>query len=582
VQQEMKSIYTYNVGLETGYTVPSYFSSISGCSIAEITWPTGVNGTQLTHHFYPSIFYKDQLFQAGQLTEQSDYKKSGSSYILVRDIINTWTTFHNQDNVVVGLKLTSLSHHTGCLVTGDPECVYQYFNILWNTGVKKLTNSVETLYKSDSSVESTKTTVNEYGMINSTTGHTFVTKEKLVESNGDTVWQSNRYLPEVYSSPSGVYQTMKSMNMINAPLEVIKGRTVGSSNYYTGSSVYSYSNYANIPKIYQIKDLQLSSPSLTYTNMTDSRLKTEGTFNSYDQNGNLITATPTDNISTGYLWGYNGKYVIAKVLNAQNLIVYTNGSTTNDLVFQSNSFNGVTSTFTQTSVGNIVLTISYGQYPGTSKNANFNYTLTGPSSQTGSLCVSSGTGCGTTSNTITNSSWPSGSYTLYVVPVVNDAASSVVHFTYSYTAQSVSSTTTEFYYQGFEEYSGATLTSSSLPSYAGKYFKTGSFTVPFTIPNSRSYIIEYHYWNGSKWVSMSRSYTSNMTLSDGSAFDEIRVYPKDAQMTSYTYDPLVGMTSTTDEGNVTTFYEYDNFGRLKSIKDDDGHILKTYEYHYKQ
>ncbi len=53
-----------------------------------------------------------------------------------------------------------------------------------------------------------------------------------------------------------------------------------------------------------------------------------------------------------------------------------------------------------------------------------------------------------------------------------------------------------------------------------------------------------------------------------------------AMVTTYTYTPLVGMTSSTDPKGVTTWYEYDNFGRLKCIKDDDQKILKQFDYRY--
>ncbi len=66
------------------------------------------------------------------------------------------------------------------------------------------------------------------------------------------------------------------------------------------------------------------------------------------------------------------------------------------------------------------------------------------------------------------------------------------------------------------------------------------------------------------------------------SLDQIRrSLPSDSQMTFYTYDPLVGVTSITDEkGNVSYFY-YDAFNRLKFIKDSNGNIIKEYEYHYK-
>ncbi|MCG8307378.1 MAG: hypothetical protein MI975_08295 [Cytophagales bacterium] len=53
-----------------------------------------------------------------------------------------------------------------------------------------------------------------------------------------------------------------------------------------------------------------------------------------------------------------------------------------------------------------------------------------------------------------------------------------------------------------------------------------------------------------------------------------------ALISTYTYDPVIGMTSQTDPTGVTTYYDYDNFGRLESIQDHSGDMVKVYEYHY--
>ncbi|HEY4108234.1 RHS repeat domain-containing protein [Puia sp.] len=51
-----------------------------------------------------------------------------------------------------------------------------------------------------------------------------------------------------------------------------------------------------------------------------------------------------------------------------------------------------------------------------------------------------------------------------------------------------------------------------------------------------------------------------------------------AQITTYTYSPDYGMTSSTDPAGVTTYYDYDAFGRLMNVRDLNRNIIKRYIY----
>jgi len=54
----------------------------------------------------------------------------------------------------------------------------------------------------------------------------------------------------------------------------------------------------------------------------------------------------------------------------------------------------------------------------------------------------------------------------------------------------------------------------------------------------------------------------------------------DAEVSTYTYKPLVGLTSIIDPREVTTYFNYDNFGKLQNIKDNSNKILSDFTYHY--
>ena len=65
--------------------------------------------------------------------------------------------------------------------------------------------------------------------------------------------------------------------------------------------------------------------------------------------------------------------------------------------------------------------------------------------------------------------------------------------------------------------------------------------------------------------------------------NQLRNHPHfiSSQVTTMTYDPIIGVTSQTDPRGYTTYYEYDQQHRLEYVKDPDGHIYSANEYYYK-
>lgn len=108
-------------------------------------------------------------------------------------------------------------------------------------------------------------------------------------------------------------------------------------------------------------------------------------------------------------------------------------------------------------------------------------------------------------------------------------------------------------------------------------------TVPYTIAGTKAgFPAKGRTVNGWTYFEHRVTGINNISISGSGYIDELRFYPESAQMSSFTYEPGIGLTSQCDSKNQVTYYDYDSSGRLKLVKDQDGKILKQYDYQYQQ
>jgi len=133
---------------------------------------------------------------------------------------------------------------------------------------------------------------------------------------------------------------------------------------------------------------------------------------------------------------------------------------------------------------------------------------------------------------------------------------------------------------------------------------SSSYPITGTMAAGRTYVVSYWLHNGSVTVTTNTGSASpvtgaayngwtyvehvlpagstQVTLSSaaGANIDELRLFPKDALMTTFTYIPLVGGNSQCTSSNQFTFYQYDGFSRLVNVMDMGGNIVKNFKYNY--
>jgi YD repeat-containing protein len=286
-----------------------------------------------------------------------------------------------------------------------------------------------------------------------------------------------------------------------------------------------------------------------------------------------------EGVNKSYQWGYNNSLPVAEVTNAQNTkhnefnYPYASIAISNSASMTQYT---ISKTFTVGAFGSVSLSLGKTLSSGSnSVYADYSGTL-----GSGTLTLTYYSQCGYTSAYF-NNVMP-GTYTINItvrstpVNMTMDLCGEIL-----YPAAPTTQLTgiTEFFYEGFEE---GTATGTATP-HTGKKYLIGDYTTTFVKPNARNYIVEYWYLHQvtNQWTYKYDTYVNGMPLTDGTAIDNVRIYPSDARMKSYTYEPTLGISSVIDENGSVMYYTYDSFGRLSYIKNDKGGIEKQYGYNYK-
>ena len=245
--------------------------------------------------------YIDRGWTRGYPTRVDAYEKKNGEFSLVKRTVYEYSTFKKQKNVV-GFKAFANFNTTNKIVGGvvtstTADGLFQYTDIIAETGLVKLTGVKETIFSNGNSVE--QITANFY---NNLDNQYEISASYQTNSDGSTLKKSFKYPKDINLN---TYMTMADRNMLSQVIIT----TDSINNKFLQESETVYSSWLS----------PFSSPLIAPSGMTVKRgtsaKETEFTYHNYDRYGNLQYVSRYDADPVVYLWGYNYQYPIAEIKN---------------------------------------------------------------------------------------------------------------------------------------------------------------------------------------------------------------------------------------------------------------------------
>ncbi len=500
-----------------------------------------------------AIYSYDYSYKRGLLLDRTVYNANGNK---VTEIANTYTGLNATPTV------TSYGYRT--VGWGAYTNTYEYYS----THIEnyRLTQTV----KKDFDQANTASYVQRTYSFSYCPNLRSISSSTTTDSKGSTRTETfyhadDTNIPLLAAGEQSAITTMVQGNRTNILIHETDTRN--------GVVHQVHNSYGLIPMSLSSNHVYLSAVS----GYTGNTLVKQQVYQFDPNTSNLLSLYVAGSKPISYQYLYGSSLMCVEAVNASRSIVNSiQPQSTAGYVFMSGS-SSQTATFTTSTTGAITVAMPPGSYLGQSGGATcyFQFSLSGPSVQSGYLCNSSVSGytCGPT-NSITYPSMPAGTYTISVFVVTNTATSTSIPVTYNYMGTGlVTTTTSEFFYEGFEQLGNVTTS-----GHTGHASYSGTYGVYFTPPNSRSYVIQWWNYANGVWNFNEQPYTGSTTLTG--QIDDVRIFPTDAQLTTFSFDPQLGITGVTDSTGRSTSFQYDPLGRVNLVLDNDQNILKKFDYEY--
>ncbi|MEM9337087.1 MAG: hypothetical protein AAGA66_00035 [Bacteroidota bacterium] len=287
-----------------------------------------------TYNTFPFPENPNYDWNRGQLLVKSDYNQSGQ--IVRKETYNYDVWYANggyAPKKVYGMKFgqyyprhANPDDNDALPIGNRPYGCFRVAKYRYMTGVAKvLTSRTVRDYQTGTTLATEKTTTYEHKGAR----HTYVTKMTDQTSQSETLITTMKYpsdyLP-VYDAAEGV-RALQIGKITANPVETSEYMEKEGTSYLRTSTLTTYKLVGGLPlpaRHYMRETATLVddfNPSFVIPNIgifiRDQNYEEKFYFKRYDHRGNILeTEDKTTGIVTAYVWGYNKRYPIAKVINA--------------------------------------------------------------------------------------------------------------------------------------------------------------------------------------------------------------------------------------------------------------------------